>query len=83
MLTPAADPRPLSRMRPGVNIRLRYQSIPADRQRIFSDIVKIVFHEFRKTDNVHFYYSHSEVIYQWKGGVAPPPATETGAVRGA
>ena len=59
----------------GVLIRLRYQSIPAERQRISSEIVKIVFHEFGKTEKVQFCYPHSEVIYQWKEGVAPPPVS--------
>ena len=59
----------------GVLIRLRYQSIPAERQRMSSDITKIVFHEFAKKDNVRFCYPHSEVIYEWKEGSAlPPPA---------
>ena len=56
----------------GVLIRLRYQVPPPERQRISSEIVKIIFHEFAKTDKVHFCYPHSEVIYQWKEG-APPP----------
>jgi len=59
----------------GVLIRLRYQSIPSERQRMSSEIVKIIFHEFSKTDKVHFCYPHSEVIYQWKEGVAPPPVS--------
>jgi small-conductance mechanosensitive channel len=57
----------------GVHIRLRYQSIPSERQRMSSDIVKIIFHEFAKTDKAHFCYPHSEVIYQWKEGAAQPP----------
>lgn len=57
----------------GVLIRLRYQATPSDRQRISSEMVKIIFHEFAKTDKVQFCYPHSEVIYQWKEGVAPPP----------
>ena len=57
----------------GVLIRLRYQSIPSERQRMSSEMVKIIFHEFAKTEKVHFCYPHSEIIYQWKGGVVPPP----------
>jgi len=59
----------------GVLIRLRYQSIPSERQRMSSEITKIIFHEFAKTDKVQFCYPHSEVIYQWKEGVAPPPVS--------
>ena len=51
----------------GVLIRLRYKTTPTDRQKNSSDIVKIVFHEFTKSDKVRFCYPHSEVIYQWKG----------------
>ncbi|MFH1008815.1 MAG: mechanosensitive ion channel family protein [Candidatus Latescibacterota bacterium] len=59
----------------GVLIRLRYQSIPAERQRMSSDITKIIFLEFAKTDKVRFCYPHSEIIYEWKEGpTLPPPA---------
>lgn len=55
----------------GVLIRLRYKTPPADRQKNTSDIVKIIFHEFDKSDKVQFCYPHSEVIYQWKGAEKP------------
>ena len=57
----------------GVHIRLRYHSIPSERQRMSSEITKIIFHEFAKTEKVRFCYPHSEIIYEWKEGVAPPP----------
>lgn len=55
----------------GVLIRLRYKTPPADRQKNSSEIVKIVFHEFAKSDQVEFCYPHSEVLYQWKGTEIP------------
>ena len=42
-------------------------------QRLSSEIVKIIFHEFAKSDTVHFCYPHSEAIYPWKEGAIPPP----------
>jgi small-conductance mechanosensitive channel len=56
----------------GVLIRLRYKTRPEERQRISSEIVKIVFEEFKKSDRVEFCYAHSEVIYSWKGALTPP-----------
>ena len=58
----------------GVLIRLRYKTPPSDRQKNSSDIVKIIFHEFAKSDKVQFCYPHSEVIYQWKGAETPEDA---------
>lgn len=55
----------------GVLIRLRYKTRPEERQRISSEIVKIVFEEFKKSDKVEFCYAHSEVIYSWKGALTP------------
>ena len=50
----------------GVMMRLRYKTRPVDRASSLSDIVKIIFHEFSKSDAVEFCYAHSEVIYSWK-----------------
>ena len=50
----------------GVMMRLRYKTRPVDRAKSLSDIVKIIFHEFAKSETVEFCYAHSEVIYSWK-----------------
>lgn len=50
----------------GIMMRLRYKTRPVDRAKSLSDIVKIIFHEFAKSDAVEFCYAHSEVIYSWK-----------------
>ncbi len=50
----------------GVLIRLRYKTPPAARQERSSEIVKIIFHQFAKADEVEFAYPHSEVLYRWK-----------------
>lgn len=50
----------------GVMMRLRYKTRPVDRAKSLSEIVKIIFHEFAKSDTVEFCYAHSEVIYSWK-----------------
>lgn len=63
----------------GVLIRLRYKTRPEERQRISSEIVKIVFEEFKKSDKVEFCYAHSEVIYSWKGALTPPAASVASA----
>ena len=59
----------------GVLIRLRYQCAATERQRISSDMVKIIFHEFANTDRVRFCYPHSEVICRWKEGFPPLPVS--------
>ena len=56
----------------GVMMRLRYKTRPVDRAKSLSDIVKIIFHEFAKSDTVEFCYAHSEVIYSWKDQSALP-----------
>ena len=50
----------------GVLMRLRYKTTPSDRPRNVSEMVKIIFHEFARSDKVEFCYAHSEVIYSWK-----------------
>ncbi len=50
----------------GVMMRLRYKTRPVDRAKSLSEIVKIIFHEFAKSNTVEFCYAHSEVIYSWK-----------------
>ena len=50
----------------GVMMRLRYKTRPVDRAKSLSEMVKIIFHEFAKSNTVEFCYAHSEVIYSWK-----------------
>lgn len=50
----------------GVRLRLRYQTIATDRQRITSKISKIIIREFRNNHLVEFAYPHSEIIYRPK-----------------
>ena len=56
----------------GIMMRLRYKMRPVDRAKSLSEIVKIIFHEFAKSDTVEFCYAHSEVIYSWKDQPALP-----------
>ncbi|RKU27385.1 hypothetical protein C6497_11600 [Candidatus Poribacteria bacterium] len=56
----------------GIMMRLRYKCRPVDRASSLSDIVKIIFHEFSKNENVEFCYAHSEVIYSWKDNAILP-----------
>lgn len=57
----------------GVLLRLRYQCVASERQRISSDMVRIIFHEFARSDKVGFCYPHTELIYRGKEG-SPPVA---------
>jgi small-conductance mechanosensitive channel len=52
----------------GVRIRLRYQATAMERQRISSDIVRIVFEKFTRADRIRFCYPHTEIIYRPKEG---------------
>lgn len=61
----------------GVLVRLRYHVEPAERQRISSDITKVIFHKFGESDKVWFCYPHSEIIYQWKDEVVYPKSSAT------
>lgn len=53
----------------GIRAILRYYSLATDRQRISSEIVKIVFREFKKSPRVEFCYPHTEVLHRPKNGV--------------
>jgi len=55
----------------GVLIRLRYLSIPSQRQRISSEIVEKIFKRFSREEDVEFAYPHSEIIYRPKGKSTP------------
>ena len=58
----------------GVLIRLRYQAIPAERQRISSEIVDIIQHEFKANyPKVRFGYPHSVIQYRRDNDEDVPP----------
>ncbi len=61
----------------GLRLRLRYLTLATERQRITSEISRIVFNEVRDNPKVEFSYPHSEVIYRPKvplGTSGPGPA---------
>jgi hypothetical protein len=54
-------------------MRLRYQTLPAERQRISSEIVQIVLREFKKNyPAVRFGYPHSVVRYRQDSDAEEP-----------
>jgi small-conductance mechanosensitive channel len=58
----------------GVIFRLRYQTIPAERQRISSEIVDIILHKFQENyPKVRFGYAHSVVRFRRDDGVLTHP----------
>lgn len=67
----------------GLRLRLRYLTEATDRQRITSEISRIIFNKVRQDPRVEFCYPHSEVIYRHKGlpngngeGAAPGMAAD-------
>lgn len=50
----------------GIILRLRYQTLVKERQRISSNIVRVIIREFNKTKTVEFCYPHTEVLYRPK-----------------
>ncbi|MFH1823823.1 MAG: mechanosensitive ion channel domain-containing protein [Candidatus Firestonebacteria bacterium] len=50
----------------GVLIRLRYWSVPSQRQRISSEIVEKIFKRFSKEKDIEFAYPHTEIVYRPK-----------------
>ncbi len=50
----------------GIRIRLRYQTLATDRQRISSEIVRIIIREFSQNERVEFCYPHMELLYRPK-----------------
>ena len=48
----------------GVRIRLRYNTNPKDRQRITSDISRIIIREIKKNQIVEFCYPHTQILYR-------------------
>lgn len=57
----------------GVLMRLRYQSIAVDRQKISSDIVGKVVEAFSKSDRLGFAYPHSAVEFKAVDTASLPP----------
>jgi len=53
----------------GIRVRLRYQTISTERQRVSSDIVRRIISGFNETPSVEFAYPHTEVLHRPK-----PPA---------
>ena len=58
----------------GLRVRVRFQTIATDRQRITSDIVRILFREIRAAEDVEFAYPHSEILHRPKLPPEPEPA---------
>jgi small-conductance mechanosensitive channel len=56
----------------GVRMRLRYKTMAKERQRISSEIVRIVLREFATNPRVEFCYPHQQILYQPKPGLAVP-----------
>ena len=52
----------------GVRIRVRYQCEGVDRQRISSDIIKLILEGFNATEGVTFCYPHTEIVYHPETG---------------
>ena len=58
---------------------MRYQTLATERQRISSEIVRLVIAKFNESDRVEFAYPHTEVLYRPKTDTpslsldAPPP----------
>jgi small-conductance mechanosensitive channel len=51
----------------GIRIRVRYQTLATERQRISNDIVHGIVRRFNETKLVEFAYPHTEVLYRPKG----------------
>ena len=52
----------------GILVRLRYQTQAKERQRITSDIVRIIIREFTANDKVEFCYPHMSLYHSPKAG---------------
>jgi len=50
----------------GIRIRLRYQTVATERQRISNDIVHAIVRSFNSTPQVEFAYPHTEILYRPK-----------------
>ncbi len=56
----------------GIRLRLRYQTLAVERQRISSEIVREIIRAFGASDKVEFCYPHTEILYRPKE-LHPPP----------
>lgn len=63
----------------GLYVRLRYQTMAKERQRISSDIVRILFREVKASDKVEFCYPHMSLYHAPRQGLAVDPAPMPGA----
>ena len=52
----------------GILVRLRYQTMAKERQRITSDIVRVILREFGHNDKVEFCYPHMSLYHSPKAG---------------
>ncbi len=60
----------------GIRLRLRYNTISMDRQRVSTDIVKRVMAEINAAENVEFSYPHMEILHREKRGVEVFPKND-------
>ena len=60
----------------GIIMRLRYDTIAVDRQRVSSDIVGKIVEAFSRSDKIGFAYPHTAIEYKPAGRASlPPPMT--------
>lgn len=52
----------------GILVRLRYQTLGKERQRISSDIVRVIIREFGRSSKVDFCYPHMDIYYTPRKG---------------
>ncbi|MBM3262508.1 MAG: mechanosensitive ion channel family protein [candidate division Zixibacteria bacterium] len=57
----------------GVRIRLRYNTLAKDRQRITSDISRLIIRDLKKSHLVEFCFPHSQILYRYNPDSLPPP----------
>lgn len=57
----------------GVRIRLRYNTLAKDRQRITSDISRLIIRDFKTSALVEFCFPHSQILYRYNPDSPPPP----------
>ena len=56
----------------GILVRLRYQTMAKERQRITSDIVRVIIREFKKNPRVEFCYPHVNLYHSPQTPLAGP-----------
>ena len=56
----------------GIRLRLRYQTLAMERQRISNDIITHIIRGFNATDEVGFAYPHTEIVYRPKDAPVGP-----------